>query len=90
MQYIPCNSALLAQKALFLTKKALFLSKDLQKVRKLRQILIRDKLVYVQDKNFRLSPKFSAGATCAPVQLLPPCQIHFVCFVDLKMKIILV
>ena len=31
MQYIPCNSALLAQEALFLPKKALFMAKDLQK-----------------------------------------------------------
>ena len=48
MQYIPCNSALLAQEALFLPKKALFLPKDLQKVRKSRQILIRDKIAYVR------------------------------------------
>ena len=41
MQYIPCNSALLAQEALFLPQKALFMPKDLQKkVRKSRQILI--------------------------------------------------
>ena len=69
MQYIPCNSALLAQEALFLTKKALFLPKDLQKS---RQILIRDKIAYVGAKNFRPSPNISAGATRAPVQLLPP------------------
>ena len=31
MQYIPCNSALLAQEALFLPKKALFMPKDFQK-----------------------------------------------------------
>ena len=49
MQYIPCNSALLAQEALFLPKRALFLPKDLKKkVRKLRQILIRDKIAYVR------------------------------------------
>ena len=49
MQYIPCNSAFLAQEALFLPKKALFLPKDLQKkVRKSRQILIRDKIAYVR------------------------------------------
>ena len=48
MQYIPCNSALLAQEALFLPKKALFMPKDLQKkVRKSRQFLIRDKIAYV-------------------------------------------
>ena len=48
MQYIPCNSALLAQEALFLPKKALFMPKDLQKkVRKSRQILIRDKIAHV-------------------------------------------
>ena len=45
MQYIPCNSALLAQET---PKKALFLPKDLQKVRKSRQIIIRDKIVYVR------------------------------------------
>ena len=27
------------------------------------------------DENFRLSPNFSAGATRAPVQLLPPCWV---------------
>ena len=49
MQYIPCNSALLAQKALFLPKQALFMPKDLQKkVRKSRQILILDKIAYVR------------------------------------------
>ena len=40
MQYIPCNSAPLAQETLFLTPKALFLTKDFQKVLKSRQILI--------------------------------------------------
>ena len=49
MQYIPCNSALLAQGALFLPKKALFMLKDLQKkVRKSGQILIRDKIACVR------------------------------------------
>ena len=73
MQYIPCNSALLAQEALFLPKKALFMPKDLQKkVRKSRQILTRDKIAYVRASNFRPSPNFSAGATRALVQLLPP------------------
>ena len=42
MQYIPCNSALLAQVTLFLTQKGTFLPKDLQKVRKSQQSLIRD------------------------------------------------
>ena len=45
MQYIPCNSALLAQETLFLTQKGTFFA---QKVRKSRQILIRDKIAYVQ------------------------------------------
>ena len=31
MQYIPCNSALLAKETLFLTQKGTFLAKDLQK-----------------------------------------------------------
>ena len=48
MQYIPCNSALLAQETLFLTKKGTFLSKDIQRVRKSQQILIRDKIAYIQ------------------------------------------
>ena len=48
MQYIPCNSALLSQKTLFLTQKGTFLPKDLQKVRKSRQILICDKIAYVR------------------------------------------
>ena len=48
MQYIPCNSALLAQETLFLTQKGTFLPKDLQKVRKSRQILICDKIAYVR------------------------------------------
>ena len=46
MQYIPCNSALLAKETLFLTQMALFLPKDLQNVRKSRQILIRGKIAY--------------------------------------------
>ena len=37
MQYIPCNSALLAQETLFLTQKGTFLPKNLQKVSKSRQ-----------------------------------------------------
>ena len=48
MQYIPCNSAFLAQEALLLPKKALFMPKDIKKkVRKSRQILLRDKLTSV-------------------------------------------
>ena len=68
MQYIPCNNALLAQETLFLTQKGTFLPKDLQKVRKSRQIFIRDKIVYVW-------AYFSAGAPRAPAQLLPPCVL---------------
>ena len=48
MQYVPCDSALLAQETLFLTQKGTFLPKDLQKVCKSRQILIRDNIAYVQ------------------------------------------
>ena len=48
MQYIPCNSALLAQETLFLTQKGTFFAKrSSKKVRKSRQILIRDKKAYV-------------------------------------------
>ena len=43
MQYIPCNSALLAQEALFLPKKALFMPKDFQK-----KGVNRDKIAYVR------------------------------------------
>ena len=45
---IICNSALLDQETLFLTQKGTFLPKDLQKVRKLRQILIHDRIAYVR------------------------------------------
>ena len=38
----------LPKKQCFLPKKELFLPKDLQKVRKSRQILIRDKIAYVR------------------------------------------
>ena len=62
----------LPKKHCFWPKKALFLPKDLQKVRKSRQILICDKIAYVQALNFRPIPNFSAGATRAPAQLLPP------------------
>ena len=48
MQYIPCNSALLAKETMFFTQKGTFLPKDLQKVRKSRQILIQDKIAYVE------------------------------------------
>ena len=44
MQYASCNSAPFAQETLFLTKQKHFLPKDIQKVRKLRQILICDKI----------------------------------------------
>ena len=63
----------LPKKHCFLPKKALFLPKDLQNVRKLRQILIRDKIAYVRAYYFCPSPNFSAGAPRAPAQLLPPC-----------------
>ena len=74
MQYIPCNSALLAQETLFQTQKGTFFA---QKVRNSQQILICDKIAHVRAKNFRPSPNFSAGAPHAPAQLLPPChQYH--------------
>ena len=41
-------SALLFQETLFLTQKGTFFTKDLQKVRKSRQVLIRDKVAHVQ------------------------------------------
>ena len=63
----------LPKKHCFWPKKAFFLPKDLQKVRKSRQILIRDKIAYVRAYSFRSSPNFSAGAPRAPAQLLPPC-----------------
>ena len=45
---VKCNSAILAQEKLFLTQKGTFLPKDLQKVRKLRQILICNKIAYAR------------------------------------------
>ena len=72
MQYIPCNSALLAQETLF--EKSTFLPKVFQKVRKSRPILIsRQNSVYAKALNFRRSPNFSAKALRAFTQLLPPC-----------------
>ena len=79
MQYIPCNSALLAQEALFLPKKALFLPKDLKKkVRKSRQILIRNKIAYVRAWSFRQS-LFGGGprTTSATLWLLYFCMRNF-------------
>ena len=73
MQYIPCNSALLAQEVLFLPKKALFMPKDLQKkVRKLRQILIRDKIASCSDLKLLSESKLFGRGPRAPAQLLPP------------------
>ena len=61
MQYIPCNSALLAQEALFLPKKALFMPKDLQKkVLKSRQILILTNGLEFSSK----SKLFGEGPSC--------------------------
>ena len=41
MQFIPCNSALLAQETRFLKrKKTPYLSKDFKEVRKLQELLI--------------------------------------------------
>ena len=48
MQYIPCNSARLAREAWFLTQKGTFFAQITPKVRKLQQILIRDKIAYVR------------------------------------------
>ena len=65
MQYIPCNSGLLAQETLSLTQKGAFLPKDLQKARKSRQILIHNKIAYVQAENFSYESKLFGGG--------PPC-----------------
>ena len=65
MQYIPCNSALLAKEALFLTKKGTFLSKDFQKVRKSRQILmLRQNSVCSGLKFLSESKLFGRGPPC--------------------------
>ena len=73
MQYIPCNSALLAQKALFLPKKALFMPEDLQKkVRKWRQILIRDKIAYFRLNIFVRVQTFWRGPPVLPCNFCHP------------------
>ena len=54
--------------------------KDLQKGRKSQQILIRDKIAYVRAYIFVWVQTFSAGATRAPVQLLPPWLIKHLLF----------
>ena len=57
MQYIQCKSALLAQETLFLTQKGTFFAqRSPKKVRRSRQILIRDKIAYVRAKIFLPSP----------------------------------
>ena len=74
MQYIPCNSAHLAQETLFLTqnKKALFLPKDLQKVRKSRRILICGKIAYVWLKIFVRVQTFRRGPPVHPHNFYHP------------------
>ena len=70
MQYIPCNSALLAQEALFLPKKALFMPKDLQKkVRKSQQNSVCSGLKFSSE-----SKLFGGGPLC-PRALLPPWSV---------------
>ena len=69
---MPCNSALLAQETLSLTQKGTFLPKDLQKVRKSTTNLNSRQNSVCSGLKFRPSPNFLAGATRAPVQLLPP------------------
>ena len=51
MQYIPCNSALLAQGprcTVFTQKGTFYAQRSQKKVRKSRQIIIRDKIAYVR------------------------------------------
>ena len=73
MQYIPCNSTLLAQETLLLTQKALFLAKVFPKVRETRRILILrqkkrmlglKKLVQIQ--TFRRRPFVPSHNFCHP------------------------
>ena len=66
MQYIPCNSALLAQETLFLTQKGTFLPKDLQKMRKARQILIRYKKAGYSGLKFSAESKLFGGGPLFP------------------------
>ena len=73
MQYIPCNSALLAQETLLLTQKGTFLPKDLQKVRESRQIFIREKQrmfglkIFVRVQTVRRVPPVLPCNFCHPV-----------------------
>ena len=71
MQYIPCNSALLAQEALFLPKKTLFLPKYLKK-----SALIATNLNSWQN-SVCSGLKFSNPNFSAPAQHLPPCKMMY-------------
>ena len=67
MQYIPCNSALLAQETPFLTQKGTFFAQDLQKVRESRQILLSQKNTVCKGLKFELKSKlFGESPSCLP------------------------
>ena len=78
MQYIPCNSALLAQETLFLTqKKVFFLSTNFQKVRKSLQIFISRQNNVCQGLKLSSESKLFCKVLRAYAQLLPPCNRQF-------------
>ena len=93
MQYIPCNSALLAQETLFLTQKGTFLPKDLQKVGKSRQILIRDKKrmfglkIFVQVQTFRRVPPVLPVFLVGRAHRYDFCNTHPRCHTPLRGKV---
>ena len=84
MQYIPCNSTLLAQETLFLTQKGTFLPKDLQKVRKSQQILIRNKIfrlkIFIWVLTLRRGPLVPSQNFCNPDHCSNSCvlSVHVV------------
>ena len=71
MQYIPCNSALLAQETtVFNPTQNFFCPKSSKKCVNWNKSFYRDKIEYVRAYNFSPSPKFSANALRAFAQLL--------------------
>ena len=71
MQYIPCNSALLAQETLFLTQKGTFFAQRSPKSAKIATNLNSRQNSVCSGLKFSSESKLLGGAPRAPAQLLP-------------------
>ena len=72
MQYIPCNSALLAQETLFLTQKGTFFAQRSPKSVQIATNLNSRQNSVCWGLKFSSESKLFGGCGRAPVQLLPP------------------